>query len=370
MYLNCSRDRVGSVVSEKSMASEGIFLQKQKPLLVRRSVIKPDWEGEKVLTSDIWTYVDLWLRRNAGKTDASFYWEQAQEFFRASLGLPVTASPLVLYYCFLNATKALLVAKGVPFSDQHGLTGTSQVGRSSLANEKVSLKGAGVLPSLIKYYGEAQTTDTYSLKDMFSNLAFVHRAYCLSYQERFLFFPLENCRYVRNIGGSEAWIAANLEEQFDDGRILATLPQAYEVDAGADEALTIRKHQRFRWHAGRKSKVANVAKLTQYHSKLRRDVTYIAGVGRWYLKRRKAGAVIIDRHAPTLIFASMHRLSELSRYDPLKLFKLMDTQRNWLLAEFIKTAPIQFLDEIACEITGQEIFVPGIHAGNLLSLTT
>ncbi|MBA4013261.1 MAG: hypothetical protein C0481_15455 [Phenylobacterium sp.] len=38
-----------------------------------------------------------------------------------------------------------------------------------------------------------------------------------------------------------------------------------------------------------------------------------------------------------------------------------------LLAEFIKAAPIQFLDEITCELTGQEMYVPGIHAGSLLS---
>ncbi|WFU06321.1 YaaC family protein (plasmid) [Rhizobium sp. CB3171] len=77
----------------------------------------------------------------------------------------------------------------------------------------------------------------------------------------------------------------------------------------------------------------------------------------------------IARFSPKPQRRHMHRLSELSRYDPLKLSKLLETQRNWLLAEFIKTAPIQFLDEIACELTGQEIFVPGIHAGNLLTLS-
>ncbi len=351
------------------MASEDLFLKKYRPLLIRRAVVGPHWEGEKVLTSDIWTYVDLWLRRNAGKTDANFYWQQAQEFYRASLGLPVTASPLTLYYCFLNATKALLVAKGIAFTDKHGLTGKSQPGRASLANEKVTLKGAGVLPSLIQYYGDALALDTYSLKEMFFNLAFVHRAYCLSYKENYLFFPLENCRYVRGVGGTEGWISADLEDQFHDERVLATLPPGYERDLGVPETVVVRKRQRFRWHPGTANKTANIARLSSYHAQRRRDVTYIAGVGRWYLKRRYAGALIIDRHAPILIFASMHRLSELSRYDPLKLSRLLDTHRNWLLAEFIKTAPIQFLDEIACELTGQEIFVPGIHAGNLLSLS-
>ncbi|MGM4914918.1 YaaC family protein [Rhizobium sp. 768_B6_N1_8] len=352
------------------MATDDLFLSKGKPLLMRRSVVAPDWNEEKVLTSDIWMYVDLWLRRNAGKTEAVFYWDQAREFYRASLNLPVTASPLTLYYCFLNATKALLSAKKIRFEDRHGLTGSSEAGKASIAKERVTLKGAGVLPSLIAYYGDAMTNDTYSLKDMLYNLAFVHRAYCLSYEEKYLFFSLDNCRYVRATDSTESWVTANLEDHFDDLRILATLTPGFEKDAGFADELVVRKKKRFRWKNGAAQQDNNLKRLTSYHGRLRRDITYIAGVGRWYLKRRLATATIIDRHAPTLIFASMHRLSELSRYDPLRLSKLLESQRNWLLAEFIKTAPIQFLDEIACELTGQEIFVPGIHSGSLLSVTS
>lgn len=337
---------------------------------IRRSVISPAWGDEKVLTSDIWTYVDLWIRRNAKTTNALFYWEQAREFHRASLGLPITASPLTLYYCFLNATKALLAAKRLPFGDYHGLTGESLPGKASLSKEKITLKGSGVLPALIGYYGEVDSADTYDLKTMLYNMAFVHRSYCLSYRAPYLFFPLENCRYVRGVGVTEGWITANIEHRFDDRRILATLTPGYERDAGYDDSLVIRKKQRFRWRTGKAERDKNLENITKYHRNLRRDVTYIAGVGRWYLKRRHTNATTIDRHVPVLIFASMHRLSELSRYDPLRLSRLLDTHRNWLLAEFIKTAPIQFLDELACELTGQEIHVPGIHAGEQFNSPT
>jgi hypothetical protein len=346
------------------LANENIALG-NKYLSVRRSVISPAWSDDKVLTSDIWTYVDLWLRRNARTTPAPFYWEQAREFHRASLGLPITASPLTLYYCFLNATKALLAAKRLSFSDRHGLTGQSIASKSSLSNEQITLKGAGVLPSLIGYYGEVAPLGTYSLKDMLRNMAFVHRAYCLSYSEAYLFFPVTECRYVRGVGTTEGWITADLEDRYNDKRVLSTLPLEFERDAGFSQPV-IRKKKRFRWKGGIAQREKNSARLTSYHQGVRRDLTYIAGVGRWYLKRRLAGATIIDRHAPVLIFASMHRLSELSRYDPLRLSRLLDTHRNWLIAEFIKTAPIQFLDEIACEITGQEIHMPGIYSGGLV----
>ncbi|MFC2284260.1 MAG: YaaC family protein [Corynebacterium matruchotii] len=63
-----------------------------------------------VLATDSWNFVDLWLKRNS-ENKAQFYWQQAQNFYNASLNLPKTSSPLTLYYCFLNATKALLITK-------------------------------------------------------------------------------------------------------------------------------------------------------------------------------------------------------------------------------------------------------------------
>lgn len=347
------------------MAHETIVIDR-KPLLFRRSVIKPAWKDEKVLTSDLWMYVDLWIRRNAKGTDAQFFWEQARQFYRASLGLPITASPLTLYYCFLNATKALLHAKGIVFTDHHGVTGKKVATKASLSNEEVTLKTSGVLPAFVDYYGD-QRNGSYTLKELLGNMAFVHRAYCLSYSEPYHFFSLESPRYVKAIGADEAWISAELEARFDDKRVLATLPPGYQKNTKFEDALVIRKKKRFRWKSGGKNKTKNLQRLTEYHSKLRRDITYITGTDRWYLKRRHSTIVSIDRHTPTMIFAAMHRLSELSRYDPLRLSRILDTQRNWILAEFIKTSPTQFLDEIACEITGQEIHAPGIHGVSSLT---
>ena len=54
----------------------------------------------------------------------------------------------------------------------------------------------------------------------------------------------------------------------------------------------------------------------------------------------------------------MHRLSELSRYEPITLSKHLSSQQNWLISEFIKGAPYQYINEIASEITGEEFFVP------------
>ena len=59
-----------------------------------------------------------------------------------------------------------------------------------------------------------------------------------------------------------------------------------------------------------------------------------------------------------LIFAAMHRLSELSRYDPVAFSGHLNVNHNWLLSEFIRTAPNQFIYGMASEITGLEFIKP------------
>ena len=75
-----------------------------------------------------------------------------------------------------------------------------------------------------------------------------------------------------------------------------------------------------------------------------------------------SGAKKINRYGMTLIISAMHRLSELSRYDPKGLIGYLNGRQNWLLSEFIELSPAQFLDEISCEMTGFEFRIPGVRS--------
>ena len=98
------------------------------------------------------------------------------------------------------------------------------------------------------------------------------------------------------------------------------------------------------------------------NTQTRLDVAYIRGPMRlWYIKRRLANSSIVERYPLTITFAAMHRMSELSRYEPITLNRYLESRQNYLLSEFIENAPLQFVDEIASEITGQEFMPPGIR---------
>ncbi|QRF67127.1 YaaC family protein [Rhodobacteraceae bacterium PD-2] len=149
------------------------------------------------------------LKGNSSTESLSF-WQQARRFADASHNAPVQARPLILYYCFLNAAKALLTCKNFDHGKHHGVSGTRpEDARASLVNEVVNFKSGGILPALCRYFGESATEEQYSLSDLFWNVPFIHRAYRLTYTSKAeLFIPLEGACYMRKVNSSEAWFQA------------------------------------------------------------------------------------------------------------------------------------------------------------------
>ncbi|WP_075123052.1 YaaC family protein [Burkholderia paludis] len=331
-----------------------------RELRLHKAFKSPDWGCQTVLVTSTWEYVSLWLKRQ-GNNDALFYWEQAKAFYDATKSLPNTSAPLTAYYCFLNAAKCLLKVKGVAFNPRHGVSGWGKVGRVSLAREMVKFQNNGILSELCRYYGEQVNKNTYSLKEIFYNLPFIHRAYHLTFtSEQELFLPISKPTYVHAPGSENSWFTAVLDPHYVHGQTLNLLPQTFERDNGDASCYRVRRKKRFKWVRGGNA-AGNIAALTNYHHTTRKYLFYIYGPTRlWYLKRHKRNLPnFIERHTVPLAFAAMHRLSELARYTPDKLAKHLESQHNWLLSEFVEISPSQFIDEISSEITGQEFMIPG-----------
>ncbi|MBA4207611.1 MAG: hypothetical protein C0457_21715 [Polymorphum sp.] len=339
-----------------------------------RATRDADFQEKRVISSSPWEYVALWLRQNC-RGAAQTYWEQARHFFDAAKELPAYSAPLPLYYSFLNATKALLEAKHQSYTAYHGISGfdmrKSPGARISLEAEGLKIKGGGILPALIRYFGEVELTRQYNLADVLANLAFVHRAYSLSYSKSELFLSIHQPRYV-SAGNGQARFQACIPAEHTHGAKLNTLPPTFQHrDPAEDE---IREFGRdckilestgtFGWSGARRATDQDIENLKVFHRGLRIDLNYISGnEPYWYVKRNLAGINRINRNNLTLIFMAMHRMSEIARYKPIELNVLLDGRRNWLIYEFIRSAQNQFVDEIAAEITGKEISPAGVRQG-------
>ena len=324
----------------------------------------PNIDSPKVLVSDTWDYVDLWLKRNK-KIKARFFWKQARAFYNASLTLPKESAPLTSYYCFLNATKALLESRNKIYDTMHGVTGySSENPKTTLENEKIILKNRGVLPALINYLGysiKENSTKKFTLLDSLYNLPFLHRAFLLTYTSRGqypeLYIPLKEIFLEKHKNNNKVWFSAELDEIYRNQYTINKLPKKFEIDKRYSDKQVIRFKKRIKW-----SRKASEYKgeYISYNKEVRKYLHYIHGSPlSWYIKRDEENIKNYNEYPPlVLMFVAMHRLSELARYTPDKLNKHFENKQNWLLNEFIKNASVQFIDAISSEITGLEFKIP------------
>ncbi|HEA53417.1 hypothetical protein LCGC14_0720680 [marine sediment metagenome] len=328
-----------------------------KSVNLHGALVDPNFRAPRVLCNDPWDFVSLWLKREH-KDEASFYWEQARYFYDATKSLPDMSSPLTSYYCFLNAAKALLTASGQNFKENHGVGGRTKGNRRALDNEVVDFQGGGILPALCKFLGEPDNAGKdFTLKDLFWQIPFIHRAFCLTYKgSTELFIPLVKTRFMRKDGSKEAWFQSEIDKRYISSHTKDNVRPGFELFEN-NGTYEIRRKRRFKW-SGRDIE-DSLRNFEIYHKQIRRRIVPIYASGnRWYLKKSVKGHDKIMNSQLVLIFAAMHRLSELSRYDPILFGGHFKVNHNWLLSEFIKSAPNQFVYGVASEITGLEFIKP------------
>ena len=138
------------------------------------------------------------------------------------------------------------------------------------------------------------------------------------------------------------------------------MPSKFERDLGVDDKYVIRMKKRFNWDIHKPIEERKKA-LNKYHEKTRGYLFYIFGEAKlWYIKKEVSGNDnLANMPSTVLIFAVFHWISELVRYNPKLFSKYLKSKQNWLLHEFINNALDQFVDEVGCEITGEDIMCTG-----------
>lgn len=374
--------------------------QKGKILRMSKAYTNQDFAKPTVLTDDVFPYVTFFYAShgkalkfinqdnatkygNPNQFGYEFYWKQAEIFYKAAKELPFEASPVAAYYCMLNAAKSYLAYKSTTaddFVDEFSLHGISEDANDTgldLDSIMVKHKQKGVFPLF------ARTLDSdfnliwpngqksYSLKSLLYNLAFVHRAYSMTYTTRSkkvdeLFSPLyagDMPKYYQGNDG-KAYLRVELEKEYFaanaqtiPSQILTTVNQNFKLYGNLGFCLISKDGARY-------NSSCISSELRNNNQKYRRYFSYIRGSKRlWYLKRTELqnaqGPEVINLSDLTINMAAMHRVSEIARYKPEQLNRLMKSKENWLLHEFIAQALDQFIDELAAEITKQDIMNAG-----------
>ncbi len=312
-----------------------------------------------------------------------FYWNQAEIFYKAAKQLPFEASPVASYYCMLNAAKSYLsftLSSADKFISEFGMHGIreekSDTGKD-LSDIRITHNNKGVFPlfascldSDFNSIWPANNT-SYSLKSLLYNLVFVHRAFTMTYSTARkkvpeLFVPLTSSPIYYAGNNSKAHLCIEIDKHFlpENSR---TVPSA--ILKSIDSEYRLLDNSGF--HLISKDGVTYYpdsisSELREKNNILRKDFCYILSPKRlWYLKRRSLSlnidAKVINLSDMTINMAVMHRISEIARYKPEQLNRLMKSKENWLLHEYISMALDQFIDEIASEVTKLDIMCPGMR---------
>ena len=350
-----------------NMAIKPIEINSKK-LHLMKPVTGAEYDSKTVLTNSAWEFVELWLRRQSGTRakSALFFWSQARNFFNASESLPIESRTLTAYYCCLNAAKSLLSINGPEALSldniAHGISSDRRQWKSNnIKDAQVIFSGSGVLFELSKYFSEEAVKKSYSIYDLMYNIPCVHRAFSITYASTELFIPIRDIGFIVDTNARKGWVQFQIDDRYANGNSLRYAPTAYEkVTYNEDKKYLMRCKKRFDWDI-HGDKQARLKSLSKYHGVIRKDLLYINGETRlWYLKKIiPNNHHILKRNSITLIFAVMHWLSELVRYNPEKFELMMSTKQNWLIHEFVDNALYQFVDQISCEITNVDIMSNG-----------
>lgn len=397
----------------ENLAIKNIVDRNNQNLGMHKSYRHPDFSSETILTKEPWEYVLHFLSEKIQIDEDSehikesiYFWQQGKNLYKLASQAENLTKPLLLYYCFLNTTKALLAFNKELYEDNqknlgHGINQLTKksdfkkllknaspklgfilekdiknkaltqndTSKTNLEDIYVVFKGNGVLTKLVQYFDEPTEFPTvYSLEQLVSNLVFVHRAYSLNKNLKIkdqLFIPLNHVDFVEvtrdDAGLRDFGYRANVEPKY--WSIIeqrSCLSLKYEK-INQESMLFIDKPM------GRDYINEDVCKNhLDFVKTLRKEHQYIAGFDmRWYLKKEDTEKIEnLKLHPLVILFAIFHCLSEFARYNPLKLRNMLDPTENnesWLLNELIEGAGFQFIDLIASEITGKEFKIPRSH---------
>lgn len=389
------------------MPRHSIFELDEKPLHQKGRVLRlskaytdQDFVKPTVLTDDVFPYVTFFYAShskamkfinqankvnygNPNQYKYDFYWNQAETFYRAAKMLPFEASPVAAYYCMLNAAKSYLSYSSATADEfvgefgMHGILEDNNDSGEDLSNILVKHKQKGVFPLFAKKLDSDFNLiwpcgkESYSLKSLLYNLPFVHRAYMMTYSTRDkkveeLFLPLaagDMPKFFKANDG-KAYLTVDLEKR----HFLAnaqTLPNVVVTSLHSDFDVLNGNGFRLIDKYGAKYNQSSISgEIKSNTNRYRKEFAYIRSSKRlWYMKRSQlsgtSDAKVINLNTMTINMAAMHRVSEIARYKPEQLNRLMKSKENWLLHEYISQALDQFIDELASEITKQDIMCTG-----------
>lgn len=377
-------------MSKPAPARKGLQLHiKSRPL---HFSFWPTYQGAKrlgvhstVFALDPWTIINTNVKQHcpaAAKDEALAYVEQAKDFYTAAVSASIAAArPLLLYYCFMNLSKALVVHREtLPTitSAAHGLKERLKAPNRELEDAflKAEKSTGGRVQVFDEFLKTISTTGLaadfdYDLSTLLPQILPGHRLWCEAVDQDERFISLHEVRVMENKSAQTLWL--NLYFFEDDLKRLGVthkrLLSESRLSSGFRQVRTTRKI------GGRELVCFEQIATVAYQHRPSDEVHQLVASVRPYLwvtvatippyRRYYAYLAPIAEHPSLLpqilsIHAITFYLGSITRYRPHHFDKIVDGPFGPRIEEFISGQPLQFIYMMASEFAQQEVTRPSI----------
>jgi hypothetical protein len=325
----------------------------------------------RVVTADVWAFLSQLARDALPKGEAvrvAAFVDQAFEFFEAARNPRTSSRPLLYYYSFLNLAKVLLVLKKVkiPLAPRHGVRDPRENTKSrlQLAGQTVFIEPRDahrkeLFPEFVEALGgDASEGRKVRIVTLLRQIPGIHRTFCRVTREPPSFMPVKEFVLLSRTGR----VFGRLVLERDDSDVRVT-------------GKRILKRRRFRKalhpvHAdeGRELwfETAEVPGATKARDKAIREVARaLQGVGVWSILTRQGYRFYFSAMPPrdimpplASIYAVMFYLGSITRYKPYDFDRIVSQRFSWLVSEFLRTQPGQFVYCLASHAAGVDVVPP------------
>lgn len=332
---------------------------------------------DQIRVSDIWAFwkyiIGRYVKKYAGEKDFLLTLiEQAQYFYELAERAPLKSQPLLYYYSFLNLVKVVINVNtlnvyGTSKDYYHGIETCNIHKGDKLKDLYVEILGLIGSPDKVSvaYQFMTQMGDVLAIPPkyridivkMLKSCIGIHRTYCETNNCSETYIQVRNLKLYQD--GKKLISRYNVIDCTHD--IMTALATAgYNIVMETDEE----GNQHYYWQEEKVMINYKPTKLDYYQlaADLRRK-------GIWYFTDGDKYKTFISTdplHISTesLIYCHMFLFGSITRYHPYMFDSLLTDQQMWLISEFLKTQPKQFLHEVTSRTIESAILKP--NTANLL----
>lgn len=333
------------------------------PLFCKPNPTKYLLKNDSVRVADIWSLWHYLIKKNpkCNKNHEKNFMlsllEQAKYFYETAKSAPIKSQPLLYYYSFLNMAKIVINMdgyKGDTAIYNHGIN-TKVVSTTNIDNADVTVK---LLCSKSGIYSVAyelmqkmncpplSKATTFKIKDLLKECVGVHRTYSEIYNESEYYYHVKNVKLLRE--GKQLLFEGEISK-ISDKAVTSLISKGYDI---------VKEDEKYLWRESLDMNSYNVTHKVYYE--LSKKITQ---KGLWsYTDGKEYRLYISDEKiilsSESIIYFLMFFLGSITRYNPDVFDTLLTEQDLWMIAEFLKTQPSQFLYAVTSKSIGHTVLIP------------